>query len=83
MVRVVVVAHPIESGHVNFEALVRVKEPGTISLTTTNDIEVGAIECDSEGEAALLVEVYNAHPKRLSGGDISLSQVLDKVRGVV
>lgn len=77
MVRVVVVAHHTEGGHVEFRA--HIKVPGTISLASTT--EVGSIPCDTEGEAALLVEAYNAHPRRLSGGDISLSQVLDKVRG--
>jgi hypothetical protein len=54
---------------------------GTEEVVTTDTV-IGSIECTSEGEAALLVEAYNSHPRRLSGGDISLSQVLDKVRGV-
>jgi hypothetical protein len=75
MVRVVVVAHHTEGGHVEFKAHLS-KEP--LSLHTTL---IGSIECDSVDEARQVIAEYNAHPKRLSGGDISLSQVLDRVRG--
>lgn len=75
MVRVVVIAQGAGPTGMSFRA-----QLGT-EVVSTEDTVIGSIQCDTEGEAVLLVEAYNAHPSRASGGDISLSQVLDKVRG--
>ena len=76
MVRVVVVAKGAGPTGMSFRA-----QLGT-EVVSPEDTLIGSIECTTEGEAVLLVEAYNTHPSRPSGGDISLSQVLDKVRGI-
>lgn len=76
MVRVVVIAQGAGPTGMTFRAQLASDE------VSASDTQVGSIHCDTEAEASQVIDTYNAHPCRPSGGDISLSQVLDRVRGI-